>query len=243
MVIDIRQTLSVKLFLLLRLFLVNHNYRVNLMKINTVALAVVASLSLVGCKSTSLTETKETKRSYVVYDLKVPEGVSSSDMANAIKTALQSNTSKVKITEDLPPYPLPEKSPRFQLVNPYKNTNLAALVGGDFKIPSCDGALVYAQAADSSMASYGENTQFYTCLWQYEGGYHVDVYTQFDIKTGGLSNLGVDLIRGVMGDSSQFIPRTISSIKSNLNALNAEATIVTAYPASFEKDLMGKQTQ
>ncbi len=211
------------------------------MKINIVALAVVASLSVVGCKSTSLTETKETRRNYVVYDLKVPEGVSSSEMANAIKTALQANTSKVKITEDLPPYPLPKESPRFQLVNPFSsNSNLAALAGGSFRLPTCDGALVYAQATDSSMSSYGENTQFYTCLWQYEGGYHVDVYTQFDIKTGGLSNLGTDLVRGVMGDSSQFIPRTISSIKSNLGALNAEATLVTAYPASFQQELEEK---
>lgn len=54
-----------------------------------------------------------------------------------------------------------------------------------------------------------ENTQFFTCLWQYEDGYHVDIYTQFDIESGGLENLGRDLVRGMMGDSSQFIPRDL----------------------------------
>lgn len=105
------------------------------------------------------------------------------------------------------------------------------------KIATCDGALVYAQASDSSMSSYGENTQFYTCLWQYENGYHVDVYTQFEIESGGLTNLGVDVVRGMMGDSSQFIPRTINNIKQNLEALKAKTTLVTAYPDQLATDL------
>ena len=214
------------------------------MNIKAISLALVVALGLVGCKSTSLTKTKETKRSYAVYDLKVSKEVSSSDMANAIKTALQANTSSVRITEDLPPYPLPKESPRFQLVNPFgSNSALSALAGGAVKLPTCDGALVYAQAADSSMNSHGENTQFYTCLWQYEDGYHVDVYTQFDIESGGLENLGKDLVRGVMGDSSQFIPRTIASIRDNLKALNAEAELVTAYPSDFDVLLREHQAQ
>lgn len=214
------------------------------MNVKAISLALVVALGLVGCKSTSLTKTKETKRSYAVYDLKVPKEVSSSDMANAIKTALQDNTSSVKITEDLPPYPLPKESPRFQLVNPFSgNSALSALAGGAVKLPTCDGALIYAQAADSSMNSHGENTQFYNCLWQYEGGYHIDVYTQFDIESGGLENLGKDLVRGVMGDSSQFIPRTIASIRNNLKALNAEADLVTAYPSDFNDLLKERQAQ
>lgn len=214
------------------------------MNIKIISVALVATLSLVGCKSTSLAKTKETKRSYAVYDLKVSKGVSSSDMSKAIKTALQANTSSVRITEDLPPYPIPKESPRFQLVNPFGNNSaLAALAGGEAKRPTCDGALIYAQATDSSMSSQGENTQFYTCLWQYEGGYHVDIYTQFDIVSGGLENLGKDLIRGVMGDSSQFIPRTIASLRDNLEALNVDSKLVTAYPSDFEDLLKKRQIQ
>ncbi|MCP4989392.1 MAG: hypothetical protein GY928_26035 [Colwellia sp.] len=215
-----------------------------MINVKAISLALVVALGLVGCKSTSLTKTKETKRSYAVYDLKVPKEVSSSDMASAIKTALQANTSSVKITEDLPPYPLPKESPRFQLVNPFgSNSALSALSGGAIKLPTCDGALIYAQAADSSMNSHGENTQFYTCLWQYEDGYHIDVYTQFEIESGGLENLGKDLVRGVMGDSSQFIPRTIASIRDNLKALNAEANLVTAYPSDFDALLKERKDQ
>ncbi|EHA6962110.1 hypothetical protein JMC51_004634 [Vibrio parahaemolyticus] len=87
------------------------------------------------------------------------------------------------------------------------------------------------------MSQHGENTQFYTCLWQYKEGYHVDIYTQFQIESGGLANLGQDLVRGVMGDSSQFIPRTIGNIKSNLEALNVKADLVDAYPDSLLQEL------
>ncbi|OBU22240.1 hypothetical protein [Photobacterium aquimaris] len=214
------------------------------MNIKIISIALVAAFSLAGCKSTSLAKTKETKRSYAVYDLKVSKGVSSSDMSKAIKTALQANTSSVRITEDLPPYPIPKESPRFQLVNPFGNNSaLAALAGGAAKRPTCDGALIYAQATDSSMSSQGENTQFYTCLWQYDGGYHIDIYTQFDIVSGGLENLGKDLIRGMMGDSSQFIPRTIASLRDNLEALNVDSKLVTAYPSDFEVLLKERQIQ
>ncbi len=214
------------------------------MNIKIISVALVAALSLVGCKSTSLTKTKETKRSYAVYDLKVSKEVSSSDMSKAIKKALQANTSSLRITEDLPPYPIPKESPRFQLVNPFgHNSALAALSGGAMKQPTCEGALVYAQATDSSMNSQGENTQFYTCLWQYDGGYHVDIYAQFDIVSGGIDNLGKDFIRGMMGNSSQFIPRTIASIRDNLEALNVESKLVTAYPSDFEDLLKERQIQ
>ncbi|MBG0761740.1 hypothetical protein [Vibrio cidicii] len=202
----------------------------------TIAAAVLASMTLVGCKSTSMAQTKETKKSYVIYDIQVNDSVSPTDMSKAIKEALQANTASVTVVEDLPPYPLPEKAPRFQLVNPFGKSAMSALAG-NMKIPTCDGALVYAQAADDSMSSYGENTQFYTCLWQYEGGYHVDIYTQFQIESGGLSNLGVDMVRGMMGDSSQFIPRTINSIKQNLEALSAKTTLVTAYPDELATEL------
>lgn len=202
-------------------------------------LILSASLALSGCSSTSLTQTKETKKSYVIYDLNVSNETTPTQISHAIKTALQSSTTSVNIIEDLPPYPLPKTSPRFQLTNPFgKNSAMSALAGG-IKIPTCDGALVYAQGIDTSMSSYGEDTQFYTCLWQYEGGYHIDVYTEFKIESGGLDNLGQDLVRGVMGDSSQFIPRTINSIKTNLEELNIKTKLVTAYPDQLAIELKG----
>lgn len=44
-----------------------------------------------------------------------------------------------------------------------------------------------------------------------------------------------------MGDTNQFIPRTIASIRDNLKALNVEAELVTAYPSEFENILKDRQ--
>ncbi|WP_318485280.1 hypothetical protein [Photobacterium leiognathi] len=56
------------------------------MNLKVTLLALITAFSLIGCKTTSLTKTKETKRSYAVYNLKVPKEVSSSEMTNAIKS-------------------------------------------------------------------------------------------------------------------------------------------------------------
>jgi len=191
--------------------------------------------SLVGCKSTSLTKTHETQKSYVIYNIENTKEVTPTQMAAAIKKALQSSTSTVRIVEDIPPYPLPELAPRFTLVSPF-GPQLSAITGG-IKIPTCEGALVYASATDDSFAGDGEDTQFYTCLWQYKAGYHVDIYTQYRIEHGGLDNLGKDLVRDIMGNSSQFIPRTIRHIRDELIALNINPIFVTAYPSSLASEL------
>lgn len=206
------------------------------MKIKSIITFVVTAFLLSGCKSGLVSpSTKETKRSYVIYNVTV-DSISPSQMSDAIKSALQENTSKVRIVEDLPPYPLPAKAPRFELKSPFgKKSALAALA--NIKIPTCDGALVYAQAANTSFSAYGEKTQVFVCLWQYESGYHVDVYSHFEIESGGLNNLGVDFMRSVMGDSSKFVPRTINSIKTKLDELGANVDMVTAYPNQLAQAL------
>jgi hypothetical protein len=202
-------------------------------------LAMLLATTLLGCQSTSLTRTTETRKSYVIYNIEQSDSVTPTQMAKAIKTALQESTTSVRIIEDLPPYPLPEVSPRFTLVNPF-SAKMSALAGG-IKIPTCEGSLVFASATDDSYGSSGENTQFYTCLWQYKDGYHVDIYIQYQISHGGLDNLGKDLVREVMGDSSQFIPRTIRNIKNEINSLNVDSTFVTAYPDSLANELKEKE--
>ncbi|MBE4583272.1 hypothetical protein [Vibrio navarrensis] len=56
------------------------------MKFKAVGCVLLASVFMAGCQSTSMTKTKETKKSYVIYDVKVDKSVSPSEMAKAIKT-------------------------------------------------------------------------------------------------------------------------------------------------------------
>lgn len=198
-----------------------------------ITLGVLAALSLVGCAST--TRTVETSNGYAIFDIKAGPEVTASSLAEAVKTAIQKNTSKAQIQNNIPPSPLPEKAPRFQLVSPFKGSALGAMAaanGQSMQIPTCEGAIQTINAKDDSMAKYAENTTFFTCLMPYQGGYSLNVYTTYSKASGAFNAavLAATLTRSVTGDSSQFIPRTISSIVESVKRTGASVDMTEAYP-------------
>lgn len=196
-------------------------------------LAAALTATLAGCATTTPTVERET--AYAIYRIAPAPGVTPAQMSQAIQTALQKNNSSVQVNRGLPPSPLPESPPRFQLVNPFAGSGLAALAsqgGANLQMATCDGALVTAMAQDTSMSEYGEGTRFTVCLWQYQGGYHLDVVTNFTRSSGGFSPdmLGAMLARKVVGDSSQFIPRTINALVSGIESTGSKVSLVERYP-------------
>lgn len=185
--------------------------------------------ALAGCGAT--TPTREEKASYAIYDIHASDGLTAAKLADAIKVGLQKQTSEVQITQGIPPSPLPEKPGRFKLVNPF-GPNLTALAGQSLQMPTCDDALLTARAGDTGMAKYGESTFFFLCVLPYQGGYHLDVYTKFSMASGGFNpqTLGATLARSVVGDSSQFIPRTIASVVDSVKQTGATVDLVESYP-------------
>ena len=195
--------------------------------------ALIITLGIAGCAGT--TPTRELSAGYAVFDVKAGPDIAPSRIAEAIKVALQKNMSSVQITNGIPPSPLPEKAPRFQLVSPFKGSNLASLAaasGQNLQVPTCEGAILTANARDTSMSRYGEGTTFFACVMPYQGGYGLNVYTTFTKASGAFSaaTLGATLARTVVGDSSQFIPRTIAAIVDSLKATGATVTMLEAYP-------------
>jgi hypothetical protein len=200
----------------------------------TLRAAVVAAFAtLAGCASTA--PTVETTPGYAIYDIKAPAGVTHAQIAEAVKTSLQKNMSVVQVTNAIPPSPLPEKAPRFQLVSPFKGSNLAALAaasGQSLQVPTCEGAIMTAQAGDSSMRKYGEATSFFACVMPYQGGLSLNVYTSFRKASGAFNaqTLAATMMRPLTGDSSQFIPRTINGMVEAVKATGATVTLVEAFP-------------
>ena len=188
-----------------------------------------AAAAVSGCAS--MTPTHEDRASYAIYDVHAADGLAPAHIADAIKVGLQKQTSQVQITQGIPPSPLPEKPGRFRLVNPF-GPNLTALAGQSLQMPTCDDALLTARAGDTSMAKYGESTLFFICVLPYQGGYHLDVYTKFSMASGGFNpqTLGATLARNVVGDSSQFIPRTIASVIDSVKQTGATVDLVESYP-------------
>ena len=141
------------------------------MRKNQLALAAFAALGLAGCAS--ITPTREVSSGYAIFDVTAGPDIGSARIVEAIKVALQKNMSQVQIVYGIPPSPLPDKPPRFQLVSPFKGSNLGALAaasGQSLQLPSCEGAILTANARDTSMARYGEGTTFFACLMPYQGG-------------------------------------------------------------------------
>lgn len=197
------------------------------------ATAAAALVTISGCAS--VTPTREISSGYAIFNVKGGAGITHAKVVEAVKVALQKNMSQVQITNSIPPSPLPEKAPRFQLVSPFKGSSLAALAGASgqtLQVPSCEGAIMTANARDSSMGKYGEATTFFACLMPYQGGWSLNVHTTFVKSSGAFSaaTLGASLARTVVGDSSQFIPRTIAAMVDNINATGATAKMTEAYP-------------
>lgn len=197
------------------------------------AAVVAAFVTLAGCAST--TSTVETTPGYAIYDIKAPAGVTHPQIAEAVKTSLQKNMSAVQITNAIPPSPLPEKAPRFQLVSPFKGSNLAALAaasGQSLQVPTCQGAILTAQAGDSSMRKYGEATSLFACVMPYQGGWSLNVYTTFRKASGAFNaqTMAATLMRPLTGDSSQFIPRAINGMVEAVKATGATVTLLEAFP-------------
>lgn len=195
-------------------------------------LAAAAAAVATGCAST--TPTRETSQGYAIFDVR--GDIAPAKAAEAIKVALQKNMTGVQISNGLPPYPLPDKPGRFQLVSPFKAGSgiaaLAASSGQSIQVPTCEGAILTAHGRDSSFSRYGEATTFFSCLMPYKGGYALNVFTTFSKASGAFNaaTLGATLARTVTGDSSQFIPRTIASVVDSLKATGAAVELLEAYP-------------
>lgn len=197
---------------------------------------VVLATAVICAGCGSVTPTHETITGYAIYDIKASGMVSPATVAGAVTEGLKEGTSGIQITQNIPPYPVPDQPGRFTLVNPLANSNLGALMGAkaaSMTVPSCNGAFVIGNAQNSSMRDYGENTAFYICLWQYKEGYHLDFYTRFDRQSGGVNSqvLAATLMRPLTGDSSQFIPRTINNVLAAVQKRGMTPTLVESYPS------------
>ena len=194
------------------------------------AIIALCVLTLSGCAS--LTPTKERFEGYKIYDIKADYSSSlTSKLSSSLKSAMQENADKVKFENNLPPAKLPEDAGRFELVNPFANAKgLAALAGASMRLPTCDGSVIQATSHDSFAGA--ENTTFFTCLMPYKEGYKMNIYYSFTKVSGGFSTeaLGRALAQSVVGDSSQFIPRTVAALETAITSNGVSLDLIDSYP-------------
>lgn len=187
-------------------------------------------LAISGCAS--LTPTREVVEGYKVYDIPTTYSQSTTTkLADSLKTTMQKNASDVRFIQNLPPQTLSDNPARFALSDPFKGAaGIAGMVAGQFKIPSCDGSVIDATSHDSFAGA--ENTTFFVCLIPYQAGYRLDVYYSYTKVSGGVDPqaLGRALTESVMGDSSKFIPRTISALEGAVASVGLTDKVIDSYP-------------
>jgi len=177
------------------------------------------------------TPTKEQVEGYKIFDIK---GVSSHGaIASNVKSAMQNHADKVVFKNNLPPNPLPDKPGRFEIVDPFANTSIAAFAkasGKSMKAPSCDDALITATSHDKFDGA--DNVTFFVCLLPYKEGYHLDIYYNYISVTGGYR--AGDLIKSasdsIFGDNSKYIPEAISALEAAIKKSGGTVTVVDEYP-------------
>lgn len=193
-----------------------------------------AALALTACGSTNnyLARKTSTTEYYRIYDLKTT--ASRSAIARAASDGLGRNVNNAQEAVPIPrSAEPPEKPGRFQIVEPFKGSNLAALVGGSgtlgLQVVNCDGAAWTAKAQRTVSGSDSLNVT--ACLFQYKGGYHLDLYAVFSKQEGGLLQISRDMASAMVGTPEQWTEKTLLDVVRSVRAATgAKVTLLEAQP-------------
>lgn len=190
-----------------------------------ISLTVVV-IGLAACSN----KQAEIRTGYTVWDIPAHPPGDAKAVYASMKDGLESTGTKFTVSIDPPPAPLPEHPGHFAVGNPMRNSNFAAMMGPQgaeaFKMATCDGASFVATLSNDSMNRFGENTKFVACVFPYINGYSISVWHKFMMDN---NNIGASLARNVVGDSSQFIPRTVEALVSGLKSAGFVPTVVESF--------------
>ena len=198
--------------------------------------AIGVSLALAGCgtMNNALVEKKKAVEYYRIFDIKT--GADRHTVAEAASNGLGRNVNSANEALPIPNFSEPPEKPgRFTLKDPLANTNLAILAGArgggslGFKMATCDGAIWTATANRSTRGS--SSLQLTACLWQYQGGYHLDTYANFQKVEGGFAQISRDMAGAMVGTPEQWTEKTfLDIVRSIRKATGAEIVFVEGYP-------------
>lgn len=203
-------------------------------KFGLTALVVVAgSLSGCGTVNNALAEKTKTVEYYRIFDI-----ASDSDRVSVINAASDGLGQNINSAQETTPIPNFSKAPaepgRFKLVNPFEGTKLALLAsasGASLKMASCEGEGVVWTAQATREVAGSDSLKLTACLWQYQGGYHLDTYATFQKKTGGLMQISRSMASAMAGTPEEWTEKTFLDIVRQIRSeTGAKITYLEGYP-------------
>lgn len=198
-----------------------------------------SSMTLSGCGTINqmLAGEQEHYEMYQVFDIQTDEGIET--VAEATSNGIQRNISGTLETAlPIPPSETPSEPGRFEVTNPFEGTQVGALAGDtaqlQLSVVSCDGA-VWTGEAERDVT--GAQTQVHGCLWEYEEGYHLDLYMQIlDEDQGLIAGAVTEGVEGIVGNprewAEQIAVETTETIDQDIE--DAEITHIEGRPAELE---------
>jgi hypothetical protein len=169
---------------------------------------------------------------YAVYDLR-GANLNVETIESAVLDAVKLYARNARVQQSIPPSPYP--------ATPAHMTIGRRPQGGP--MPECAGELFSIDGFDTSMAKYGESTYHRACLFPYQGGYRVNYFAIFGMQSGAgnrnpnvlAAMLGRAMAGAVgLGNSSNFINKTLERMEGNLKEQGVEARLVQLHPKELE---------
>lgn len=197
----------------------------------TVLGLAVATLSGCGSLNNALATKTKTVEYYRIFNIETNR-----DRATVISAASHGLGQNINSANEMNPIPSfsesPEKPGRFKLVNPLEGSKFAALAaasGASLKVASCDGAVWIAQANREVQDS--DSLKLTACLWEYQGGYHLDTYATFQKKTGGVMQISREMASAIAGTPEEWTEKTFLDIVRQVREeTGAKITYLEGYP-------------
>lgn len=142
-------------------------------RLSVIILPLLAS----GCGTLNsvLLDEKTNREMFQVVDIKTDAEIDA--VTEPTVDGLGKNVGDLTDNYPIPPKDVPEEPGRFKVEDPFEDTNAGALanMSGNMgpKSVDCDGAVWTGKAVRDVDTAI---TQVNACLWQYQGGYHLDFY-------------------------------------------------------------------
>ncbi len=194
----------------------------------------IACTLLASCASTNavLTERTQLVEYYRVFSF---DGSTAprAKMIEAARTGIAMSGVTVTDARPIPPAQMPERPGRYQATDPLKTTQFAAFAGqaaGLLKSADCQGAVWTAR----TIRGLGDDSAvLYLCMWEYRGGYNLDVYGNYLVTEGGISvkRLGRALAQPLVGTFEQTLERLVNDVAREMQtASGVKVLFVEGYP-------------
>lgn len=187
------------------------------------SIAVVVAVTLLsGCSSVnnSLAKKKKNVELYRIFNIQT--NADRYVVAEAASNGLGGNVGSATEENPIPNYSeKPEKPGRYQSVNPVKDIGqlggFAALAASQLsgsssqlKVADCDGAIWTARAKKHADDAF--DMSFNLCLWEYKGGYHLDVYANYTKEEGGFYQAIRSASYALVGSPEEWAEKTVLDV-------------------------------